>query len=120
MGYYYAVRGWLELDEDSFGKTTAFLKENQKSIPEESKLSLYAKGWCWNEQPINWTRYVFYGADITEEGLDHFKETLKKISQLDPEIFGYFHAQGEDHAKVYAYTVRNGAVQTEENKPAFL
>jgi hypothetical protein len=76
MAYYYSLRGWLEIEPENFSNAVQMLKSLKKQYESEPKFSLYLKGWCWSETNINWTRYLFYGADVTEEGLTFFKNML--------------------------------------------
>ncbi|WP_407883462.1 hypothetical protein [Scytonema sp. NUACC26] len=105
MAYFYSIRGWLEVEPDNFASVTGLIQSLQASYLKDTKIGLYLQGWCWNSQPVNWTQYVFYGADITEDGLELFKDTLSKLITLKGNLSGYFHAQGEDGEKNFVYRV---------------
>jgi len=115
MAYYYSLRGWLEVEPENFSHTIEMLKSLQKQYEADPKLSLYLKGWCWNEANINWTAYLFYGADVTEEGLKFFKSMLSLIAKSGLKLSGYFHAQGEDGEKNYLYKMTDDSVQLEKS-----
>jgi hypothetical protein len=115
MAYYYSLRGWLEIEPEKFSTTLKTLKSLHKQYKSDPKLSLYIKGWCWNETNINWTRYLFYGADVTEEGLNFFKNMLSYIAKSGLKLSGYFHAQGEDGEKNYVYKMIDDGVSLEES-----
>jgi hypothetical protein len=114
MAYYYSLRGWLQVEPDKFTEITERIKSLQRSYSEDKKLELYMKGWCWNEVPINWLRYVFYGADVTVEGLDLLEDVLENVTSMGFQLSGYFHAQGEDGDKSFAYKVVDDVWKVEE------
>ncbi|MBB4795980.1 hypothetical protein [Streptomyces nodosus] len=62
MGVYVSVRGWLECDETQL----AAAQEIISSHTDEH----YSSGWTTPRQRVNWTSYLFYGADIRESALD--------------------------------------------------
>lgn len=105
MAYYYSLRGWLEVEPESFDNLIKVIKSWQSSHPKDTKIGLYLQGWCWGETPINWTRYLFYGADVTEEGLELFEDTINKLIVMQLNLSGCFHAQGEDREKNFIYYI---------------
>jgi hypothetical protein len=113
MAYFYSIRGWLEVEPEKFNNAIDVVKSLQASYPKDTKTGLYLQGWCWNKQPVNWTCYLFYGADVTEEGLDLFKETLNRLIAMKLNLSGYFHAQGENGKRnlIYQVTDNNLMVQ---------
>ena len=117
MAYYYSFRGWLEVEPDNFSRIIEVVRSQQASHAKNSKLGLYSQGWCWSENPINWTRYLFYGADLTKEGLDFFQELLETITRMGLYVSGYFHAQGEDGEENVVYKVVDDMLYVEEDVP---
>jgi hypothetical protein len=105
MSYFYSLRGWLEIEPKNFSQVVNFLTTLKNNHLNNPKHSLYNQGWCWQETPINWTSYVFYGADLTEEGLILFETTLKQLISLNLDLSGYFHAQGEDEKYNITYRI---------------
>jgi hypothetical protein len=105
MAYYYSLRGWLETNPDDFAIVTQKLVQLCQSYPEDSQFALYMKGWSWSNDQVNWTRYIFYGADVQAEGLDLIEAVLAAITGLQRHVDGYFHAQGEDGQSNYVYKV---------------
>jgi hypothetical protein len=101
MGYYYSTRGWLELfrAEDSNLDYDSVIQQIKNLIEElgtDDKRKFYLKPWSWPYH-INWTHYVFYGADIQKDGVFLLEETLQRMTQLkDIEINGLFHIDGEE------------------------
>ncbi len=114
MAYYYSIRGWLEVDHENFLQIAETLKFLQSNYSESAKFKLYMKGWCWQDNPINWSRYIFYGADVTVEGLNLLENVLNKIIGMRLKISGYFHAQGEDGDKSFAYQIVDDILSIKE------
>lgn len=74
--YFSSVRGWLEVESDNFASAIAVVKSLQSSYPKNTKIALYLQDWCWQETPVNWTRYLFYGADVT---FIHSKRVKRRV-----------------------------------------
>lgn len=96
MSYFYSLRGWLEVEPEKFHIATQRIESLQHTHEQNTKIGLYLQGWSWNENSINWTRYLFYGADVTQFGIELFENTLSKLIDTQLKISGYFHAQEED------------------------
>lgn len=95
MAYFYALRGWIELDPEDFDRAIELLIQRSHEDLSEREL-LYLQGWCWNRTSINWQRYLFYGADVTEAGIELLESVLAAFQQADIQFSGYFRATGED------------------------
>jgi len=86
MGRYVSIRGWLELDDELTNEVKSAIEqsptqsENFGVSPEDAEF--YIKGWTIPSDYINWTRYIFYGADIRLQGLKFMKSLLEKIAQI--------------------------------------
>jgi len=117
MAYFYSLRGWLEAEPDNFEHIAELIKSRQKSYSEDTKTGLYLRGWTWSETPVNWTRYFFYGADVTRDGLELFQNLLKDIMQAGSNLSGYFHAQGEDGERNYMFRITDDELYFEEDDP---
>lgn len=105
MSYFYSLRGWLEIDEDDFQPITSLLENLQSNHSINTKKGLYLQGWNCNSPIINWTKYIFYGADVTEEGIQLFEDTLFKLLALNIGLDGYFEAEGEDKEVTIVYRI---------------
>lgn len=114
MAYFYSLRGWLEVEPDNFDSAINVVKTLQLSSAQDTKIGLYLQGWCWSEASVNWTRYLFYGADVTEDGLELFENTLNKLTAMNLNLSGYFHAQGEDNERNLIYKVTDDNLKREE------
>ena len=97
MGYYVSVRGWLEIDKQMEPVIRRLIDLAQKKVSDfgltSDEASLYLEGWIIPESYINWTKYIFYGADVRMEGMkflkEHFKEIAENVWLVDGEITDY-------------------------------
>lgn len=100
MGRFVSVRGWLELSgvNDELTLELLGLKRVVESIISEAEnygltveeAEFYMQGWIFPEQHINWTKYIFYGADIRLQYLNFIKATLQGIAQTVRVIDGEY------------------------------
>jgi len=60
------------------------------SIFNNENMKFYNKGWRYPEEIINWTAYIFYGADIKEYYLEFIQDEIKEILKKNIEIDGMF------------------------------
>ncbi|WP_439678826.1 hypothetical protein [Embleya sp. MST-111070] len=74
MGTYVSIRGWLECDE----KQLAAIHEIISSYAEDH----YSNGWGTPRRHVNWTHYIFYGADIRESCRDWLLDQLREIARI--------------------------------------
>ncbi|MCI9079895.1 MAG: hypothetical protein HFH68_13430 [Lachnospiraceae bacterium] len=103
MAKYVSVKGWLECEYSQIKEIKKIIdnyktRTNMGSIFSSENMEFYNKGWRYPEEIINWTAYVFYGADIKESYLefiqDEIKEILKKITYIDG-MFFFYYEEGE-------------------------
>lgn len=113
MSYFFSLRGWLEVEPEKFETATQLIESLQNAYEKDTKIGLYLQGWSWNKNSINWTSYIFYGADVTESGLKLFEDTLGKLIDKQLNLSGYFHAQGEDGERNLVYRVTDDELSTE-------
>ncbi|RFS80973.1 hypothetical protein D0T12_34445 [Actinomadura spongiicola] len=74
MGIYVGVRGWLQCDERQLAAIRTIIAAHDDGH--------YSNGWGWPRQHINWTHYVFFGADIREWAVDALLTQVEEIAQL--------------------------------------
>ncbi|MEV4925108.1 hypothetical protein [Streptomyces roseoverticillatus] len=74
MGAYVSIRGWLECDEAQL----AAIREITSAHEDDH----YSNGWGTPRQHVNWTHYLFYGADIRESALDWFTDQITEIARI--------------------------------------
>ncbi|MFF7144653.1 hypothetical protein ACFZB5_26110 [Streptomyces nodosus] len=74
MGVFVSVRGWLECDETQLAAVQEIISSHTDDH--------YSSGWTTPRQQVNWTSYLFYGADIRESALDWFMDQLREIARI--------------------------------------
>lgn len=57
---------------------------------------LYQKGWKLPDQPINWTSYIFYGADIKDYAMDYIGNQIKAMINIEEDIRGLFYINDDE------------------------
>lgn len=105
MAKYVSIKGWLACEGDDVKLIKDIIKEYELStnydiIMDNSIRKLYNKGWHFQEEAINWTSYVFYGADIKSHCLSYIKDELADIIKINDEMEGIFFIDVEDGDKV--------------------
>ncbi len=107
MAYYYTVRGWIEADAESYLSLKKSLQKKEQLHPNDDVYQLYMKGWVLNEHEINWTRFMFYGADVTQKGIDLLYDIINDFINQKLGISGYFQIQGEDELTCSVLKISN-------------
>jgi hypothetical protein len=74
MGVYVSIRGWLECDETQLAAIREIISSHEDNH--------YTNGWGSPRQHVNWTHYIFYGADIRESALDWFTDQIREIARI--------------------------------------
>ncbi|MFJ5776932.1 hypothetical protein [Streptomyces sp. NPDC093094] len=74
MGVYVSVRGWLECDGTQLGAVRRIVAAHEDEH--------YNGGWGMPRRHVNWTCYVFYGADIRESGLEWFAGQVGEMARI--------------------------------------
>lgn len=74
MGTYVSVRGWLECDETQLAAVHEIISAHHDDH--------YSHGWGSPRRHVNWSRYVFYGADIRESALEWFTGQVREIARI--------------------------------------
>ncbi|WP_437734317.1 hypothetical protein [Sorangium sp. So ce1335] len=110
MSYFYSVRGWLEISPDAFSDVIAIISTMRERWHGNERAQLYMNGWCWSSEPVNWTRYIFYGADVVEEGVGMLRCVISNMVSLGLDLSGYFHVQGEDGKQSLILRIENDAL----------
>lgn len=100
MGAYTSIRGWVGLYEDEMVESVREVVRQALSSADRYGLTLevaalYNRGWIIPEDHINWTHYVFYGADIRTEHIDYIRDQVRAIAAVAVEDDGdLFHPDG--------------------------
>ncbi|WP_404961871.1 hypothetical protein [Streptomyces sp. 147326] len=74
MGVYVSVRGWLECDGAQLAAVQKIIASHQDDH--------YSNGWGTPRRHVNWTHYVFYGADIRQSAVDWLIEQIREIARI--------------------------------------
>jgi hypothetical protein len=74
MGIYVSVRGWLECDEEQLAAAQEIISSHEDDH--------YSNGWGTPRRHVNWTHYLFYGADIRESGLDWLVRQVRDMARI--------------------------------------
>ncbi|MEE1758761.1 MULTISPECIES: hypothetical protein [unclassified Streptomyces] len=74
MGAYVSVRGWLECDETQLAAVQEIIARHDDNH--------YTHGWGAPRRHVNWTHYLFYGADIRDSALDWFTDQIRAIARI--------------------------------------
>ncbi|WP_328471404.1 hypothetical protein [Streptomyces sp. NBC_00448] len=74
MGVYVSVRGWLECDEKQLAAAQHIISSHADDH--------YSRGWSTPQRQVNWTCYLFYGADIRASALDWFSHQMAQIARI--------------------------------------
>src|SRR3990167_6903551 len=120
MAYFYAVRGWLQVAQSEADQAIEALNRLRAELATDDQRQLYLKGWCWASEPINWTKYIFYGADVRYAGITLLEELLDKlIKTAGVEIDGYFKINdGEGDGKKVVISIRENRMTIVMNDKA--
>ncbi|WNZ06548.1 hypothetical protein [Streptomyces sp. 11x1] len=74
MGAYVSIRGWLECDERQLAAVREVIAGHDDGR--------YTNGWGAPRRHMNWTHYIFYGADIRDSALDWFSDQVRAIARI--------------------------------------
>jgi|BioPla2DNA2_1021312.scaffolds.fasta_scaffold132903_2 hypothetical protein len=114
MGHYVSVRGWIECDKSNFPAIEKIIDKYrisfQKYSISQETAELYQKGWQIPKDIINWTAYVFYGADIRQYNLDFIKDQIIEIGEIDVDIRAYFFIDDDENIKNYNWKLFEGVL----------
>ncbi|MGH3389800.1 MAG: hypothetical protein ACRDOO_13090 [Actinomadura sp.] len=109
MSIYVKVRGWLECDKKQLAAIQALISSHDDDH--------YSSGWGTPRKHINWTYFVFYGADIQAQNLNWLLAQLRDIARIPPSdedndrVQGLFLASHEVDG-MSEWQIRDGQVLT--------
>jgi hypothetical protein len=83
MGQFTQIRGWIEVSDDMIPAVEDVIANVPRiaSSRDSKAIALYQAGWHIGPV-INWTRYVFFGADVKSEYVDVYKEAISALASL--------------------------------------
>ncbi|MCI1694298.1 hypothetical protein [Aneurinibacillus aneurinilyticus] len=119
MGKYVSIRGWIECEDGDLLKIKEvydyFLDNYSENEISSEKRKLYQTGWGFPSNVVNWTAYVFYGADIREYHTDFIKAQLTAIAKINQDITGFFLIDDHDGENKFCWQLLNGSlIETEQ------
>jgi len=111
MGRYISIRGWLACSHEQ----VPWIKETiqNKTTAEGSEIHHYLDGWHFPAKPINWTAYVFFGADVRRTTKDAFAELIRDLVERNSEIEGVFYLDDEEGAALL-WRIQDGCFSESE------
>lgn len=126
MGTYVSIRGWIECTEEQLPRIksiiASFVDKAEYYRLESGKAEMYNQGWVIPETHINWTHYIFYGADIRIQYLSYIRDQLntltKEVTRLSGDdteyLNGVFHIGHEEGYEIYIWKLSNGNFHEEQ------
>ncbi|MBC3908220.1 hypothetical protein [Undibacterium umbellatum] len=126
MGTYISVRGWIECREESIPQIKAvissFIDKARDYRFDATGAEMYNQGWVIPDTHINWTHYIFYGADIRIQRLSYIRDQLKTLTKeiihtedwATDYLTGIFHADHEDGTESYIWKLSEGEFYEEK------
>jgi hypothetical protein len=93
MGAYTSIRGWIEVHDKALSDIRSVLTDHEDRASDfgltREGAELYNQGWVIPDEHINWTHYIFYGADIRTQAVPFIRSQMTQIAAMfmrDPEI----------------------------------
>ena len=73
MGFFYSVRGWLELNDESIEQVQVIIDNNEDQSP-------YTDSWHFPQRGGGFSRFVFFGCTVRDVSLDEVKQQIQRIA----------------------------------------
>jgi hypothetical protein len=110
MGFFYSVRGWLELDDESSKLVQVIISRNEDQSP-------YTDSWHFPQKGGGFSRFVFFGCTVRDSSLNEIKQQIQRIATTvfsrDGEFIDYaegvFHVAPEDDSCEMIWTCKDGS-----------
>lgn len=100
MARYSLVRGWIECEYEDVkairGAANAFWRSHDRYNIDAGSANLYWKGWYFPESPLNWTSFVFFGANVRSAAVPFIRDSLIEIVNLRLDVEGLFYVDGDE------------------------
>ncbi len=112
MARYVLVRGWLECSFDDVSKIQSLIDSHWENhddyVLSNMAADLYKLGWSLPKTPINWTSFIFYGADIQAPAVSFVKDCLSSIAKSNSELVGFFRIDYYEDGCVSNWVISDG------------
>lgn len=99
MSEYVSVRGWLESDQSDVKllneKLTLYQSKADDYCLTQEQCDLYLGAWVFQDNPVNWTHYIFYGADIKSYAVPLIKDFIRDMCSSAEDLSGFFKVDNE-------------------------
>ncbi|WP_339745355.1 hypothetical protein [uncultured Rubinisphaera sp.] len=86
MGAYTSIRGWVEVHDKALADIRNVLVRHEDQATEfeltREGAEFYNKGWIIPNEHINWTHYIFYGADIRTRAIPFIRSEMAEIAAM--------------------------------------
>ena len=90
MGHYVSIRGWMDCPDDQLPEIKNIIRSYEGRAADygltKEGAEMYNLGWIIPEEHINWTHYIFYGADIRIQYLDFIGDQIRELAEKIYEI----------------------------------
>lgn len=84
MGAYTSIRGWVEVQDKALADIRNVLARHEDRAADfeltREGAEFYNKGWIIPDEHINWTHYIFYGADIRTGAVKFILSQMSEIA----------------------------------------
>jgi hypothetical protein len=120
MSHFTSVRGWVQIFSDTTDDVMKIISDFNEHASNygvsRENADLYMGGWIAREKQINWSSYLFYGADVRTETVPFFENLLREIAKkaihkVNDEVFyprGVFHLDDEDNQQTVIWRISGG------------
>lgn len=120
MGHFTSVRGWLQIDRDMVdevrSRIASFVQRASDYALSTDEAEFYVRGWVFQQEELNWSRYVFYGEDIRTYNVRFVEDLVRELGeQVSREVGGYtnrprgvFHLDDEDEERTTVWVIGDG------------
>lgn len=120
MANYISIKGWLECEYDDINLIKSIIseyafKKSYDTLMDYDIRTLYNKGWHFQEEVINWTSYIFYGADMKKYCLKFIKDELFAIAKVNDAIEGLFFIDDEEGESIL-WKISDGKLIVKNNR----
>jgi len=109
MGFFYSVRGWLELTDELLPQVLRLIAINEDNNP-------YIESWVTQASGSGWSRFMFFGHTVRHVSLEEVKRqieriatTLKAVNDDDIDyVDGVFYVTPEDESQELIWICSQG------------
>jgi hypothetical protein len=86
MGAYTSIRGWFQVHDKALSEIRSVLTNHEGRAADfvltREVCEFYNQGWIIPDGHINWTHYIFYGADIRTHAVPFIRSQMQEIASI--------------------------------------